>query len=389
MKNDRLIPFSPPCLGEEELCEVADSLRSDWITTGPKVKRFEDEFSRFVEAPSGLAVSSATDAMLVGLSTLGVGPGDEVISTPMTFCSTIHVIEHVGAHPVLVDVEPDTLNIDPELVARAVTPRTKAIMPVHLYGHPCEMDFLIEIASGHGLFVLEDAAHALPARYKGRMVGAIGDLTAFSFYATKNLTTAEGGMLTGSPELIEKARPWSLHGMSRDAYKRYSAEGSWFYEVLAPGYKCNMTDIQASMGLQQLKKLPAFQTRRNEIVRAYNEAFREYEEIELPSERINVESAWHLYVIRLNLDLLTIDRARFIEELKAYGISTSVHFIPVHLHPYYRDKYGYSPNDFPVAYSNYKRIISLPLHPRLSDDDVGRISQAVIRTIEKFTRAGG
>ena len=388
MEKGRLIPFSPPCLGEEEISEVVDSLRSDWITTGPKVKRFENEFSMFVEAPSALAVSSATDAMLVGLSALGIGPGDEVISTPMTFCSTIHVIEHAGARPVLVDVEPDTLNIAPELVARAITPRTRAIMLVHLYGHPCEMDSLMDIDTRHGLFVLEDAAHALPARYKGRMVGSIGNLTAFSFYATKNITTAEGGMLTGSPELIEKARLWSLHGMSRDAYKRYSTEGSWFYEVLAPGYKCNMTDIQASLGLQQLKKLHAFQARRSEIVRAYSQAFRDYEELELPSERPGVQSAWHLYVIRLNLELLTIDRARFIEELKAYGISTSVHFIPVHIHPYYRDKYGYSTDDFPVAYDNYKRIISLPLHPKLSDEDVGRIVEAVGMVIREFGKKG-
>ncbi len=378
------IPFSPPFIGEEERAEVIDTLHSDWITTGPKVNRFEEEFSSFIGAPAALALSSATDAMLVGLAALGIGPGDEVITTPMTFCSTVHVIEHLGARPVLVDVEPDTLNLNPEVVRRAITSRTRAIMPVHLYGHPCEMDSIMEIARQHNLSVVEDAAHALPARYKGRMIGTMGTFTAFSFYATKNLTTAEGGMLTGSVNLIEQARLWSLHGMSRDAYKRYSMEGSWYYEVVLPGFKCNMTDIQASLGLHQLRKLPAFQTRRREVVLAYNAAFQDIPELELPVERPEVESARHLYVIRLNLNRLSIDRARFIEELKARNIGTSVHFIPIHLHPYYRDKYNYRPEDFPIAYENYKRIISLPLHPRLSEEDVERIIGAVKEVVGIF-----
>lgn len=380
------IPFSPPFIGEEEIAEVVDTLRSDWITTGPKVRRFEKMFSSFTGAPAALAVSSATDAMMVGLAALGIGPGDEVITTPMTFCSTVHVIEHLGARPVLVDVEPDTLNMDPGLVARAVTPRTRAIMPVHLYGHPCEMDSIMEIARQHNLFVVEDAAHALPARYKGRMIGTIGTLTAFSFYATKNLTTAEGGMLAGDSNLIDKARLWSLHGMNRDAYKRYSVEGSWHYEVVLPGFKCNMTDIQASLGLHQLKKLPAFQKRRREVVQAYNRAFQDIPELKLPVERAEVESAWHLYVVRLNLYRLSIDRASYIEELKARNIGTSVHFIPLHLHPYYRDKYGYRPEDFPIAYGNYQRIVTLPLHPRLSEEDVARIIGAVKEVAAVFRR---
>ncbi len=385
-EKEKFIPFSPPYISEEEIGEVIDTLHSDWITTGPKVKRFEAEFSSFIGASSALAVSSATDAMLVGLAVLAIGPGDEVITTPMTFCSTVHVIEHLGAQPVLVDVEPDTLNINPELVEHAISPFTRAIMPVHLYGHPCEMDSLAEIAGRKNLFFLEDAAHALPASYKGRMIGTFGELTAFSFYATKNMTTAEGGMLTGSPELIDRARLWSLHGMSRDAYKRYSSEGSWYYEVVLPGFKCNMTDIQASLGLQQLKKLPAFQARRREVVGAYNKAFRDFPELELPEERQEVQSAWHLYVLRLNLDRLTVDRAHFIEELKQRQIGTSVHFIPIHLHPYYRDKYHYRPEDFPVAYENYNRILSLPLHPRLSDKDVERVIRAVTEVVSKHRK---
>jgi len=380
------LPFSPPLIGEEEIREVVDTLRSDWITTGPRTKQFEHEFAQFIGAPAALAVGSATDAMLVGLAALGIEPGDQVITTPMTFCSTVHVIEHLGANPVLVDVEPDTLNIDPEQVARAVTPRTRAVMPVHLYGHPCEMDALLDIATRHNLYVLEDAAHALPARYKGRMVGTLGTLTAFSFYATKNLTTAEGGMLTGDPKIVEQARLWSLHGMSRDAYKRYSAEGSWYYEVILPGFKCNMTDIQAAIGLHQLRKLPQFQVRRREIVRHYHEAFSRLEALQIPVERPEVEHAWHLYALRLNLERLTIDRAHFIEELKVRNIGTSVHFIPIHLHPYYRDKYGYKPRDFPVAYENYQRLISLPLNLRMSDQDVDDVIEAVLDVVNTYRR---
>lgn len=380
------LSFSPPLIGEEEINEVIDTLRSDWITTGPKTKQFEQEFAQFVQVPTALAVSSATHAMLVGLAALGIGPGGQVITTPLTFCSTVHVIEHLGAQPVLVDVEPDTLNIAPEQVASAVTPRTRAVMPVHLYGHPCEMDALLDLAKQHDLHVVEDAAHALPAEYKGQMIGTLGTLTAFSFYATKNLTTAEGGMLTGTPDLIEQARIWSLHGMSRDAYKRYSAEGSWYYEVVVPGFKCNMTDIQAAIGLHQLRKLPQFQARRREIVRRYNEAFSRFEELQVPTERPEVDHAWHLYVLRLNVERLNVSRNQFIEELRARNIGTSVHFIPIHLHPYYRDKYGYKPDDFPVAYREYQRIISLPLYPRMSDQDVEDVIEAVVDVVKKFRK---
>lgn len=375
--RESFLNFSPPFLGNEEIIEVVETLKTDWISTGPKTRQFEEQFAQYVGTGVALAVSSATDAMQVGLAALGVQPGDEVITTAMTFCSTVHVIEHLGARPVLVDVEPDTLCIDPLAIERAVTAKTRGLLPVHLYGHPCDMDALLELAKRHGLFVLEDAAHAFPARYKGRMVGTIGTATAFSFYATKNITTGEGGMLTGDPNLIAKARMWSLHGMSRDAYKRYSAEGSWFYEVLLPGFKCNMTDIQASLGIQQLKKLARFQDRRREVVVRYQAAFGDLPEVQRPVERPDVESAWHIYPLRLNLEALTIDRNQFIEELKARNIGTSVHFIPIHLHPYYRDKYGYKPGDFPVAFANYQRLVSLPLHPRLSDEDVDDVIEAV------------
>ena len=294
----------------------------------------------------------------------------------MTFAASVNVIEHEGATPILVDVEPDTLNIDPARVAEAITPRTRAILPVHYTGHPADMNPLLDLAKQHNLRVIEDAAHALPATYENRMVGTIGDFTAFSFYATKNLTTAEGGMLTGNAELINEARIWSLHGMSRDAWKRYEKNGSWYYEIVAPGFKYNMTDIQAAIGLVQLQRLETMQQRRYEIVRQYNAVFGDMDELETPTERPNVQSAWHLYVLRLSLDKLKIDRNQFIEEMRVRNIGTSVHFIPIHLHPFYRDKYGWQPDDFPVAYHEYQRLVSLPLHPGLTDDDVADVITA-------------
>jgi dTDP-4-amino-4,6-dideoxygalactose transaminase len=382
------LSFSPPLIGEEELGEVRDTLLSDWITTGPKTKRFEEDFRRFIGAPAALALNSCTAGLHTALATLGIGRGDAVITTPLTFCASVNVVEHVGARPVLVDVEQDTLNIDPERLQQAMaqTQGVRALLPVDLYGHPCEWDAIMGLAHRHNVHVIEDAAHALPAKYRGRAIGTIADLTAFSFYATKNLTTGEGGMLTGAPELLEKARVLSLHGMSHDGWNRYSAEGSWFYEVVAPGFKYNMTDIQAAIGIHQLRKLPRFQARRREIARRYNDAFSRCEQLQIPAERPEVEHAWHLYVVRLHLDQLTIDRAQFIDELRARNIGTSVHFVPIHLHPYYRDKYGFKPADFPVAYREYQRIVSLPLYPRMSDADVTDVIDAVTAVVTRHRR---
>src|ERR1041384_7431194 len=396
--RETFLSFSPPLIGEEEIAEVIDTLRSDWITTGPKVRRFEAEFASAVGAPAALGLNSGTAALHTALAALGIGPGDAVVTTPMTFVSSVHAIEHVGALPVLADVQPDTLNIDPLRVAEACESararglRVKALLPVHLYGHPCDMNPLMDLACADGLAVVEDAAHALPASHAGRSVGSFARLyavpvfTCFSFYATKNLTTGEGGMLTGPPELIDEARVWRLHGMSRDAWNRYSAKGSWFYEVVRPGFKYNLTDIQAALGLAQLRKLARFQVRRAEIVRRYSDAFARYEELSVPGKRPEVEHAWHLYVLRLNLERWRITRDQFIEELKARRIGTSVHFIPVHTHPYYRDKYGFKPEDFPVTFNEFQRIVSLPLNPRMSDRDVEDVIEAVGDVCEKFRR---
>ena len=380
------LPFSPPLIGEEEIEEVIDCLRSDWITTGPKTKRFEQSFAEYVGAPAALAVSSGTVAMLVGLAAMGIGSGDEVNTTTMTFCSTVHVIEQVGARPVLVDVEPDTLNVDPRRVAEAVSSRTRAILPVHLYGHPCDMDALDDIAVRHGLAILEDAAHALPASYKNRRIGSGATAAAFSFYATKNLTTGEGGMLTGDPELVRKARLGSLHGLSGDAYNRYNRGGSWAYEVLVPGFKCNMSDIQAAIGLQQLRKLDRFQAHRRRIVERYRALLSGCDAVQLPTERPDVVSGWNLFPLRLNLGLLSIDRDGFIGELKKRNIGSRVHFIPVHVHPYYRDKYGFGPRDFPIAYDEYLRIVTVPLSARIQEEDVADVAGAVREICAEFRR---
>ncbi len=389
--RSEFLQFAPPLIGEAEIDEVVATLREGWITTGRRAQQFENDFSSYVGSPSALAVNSATSAMHIALAALGIGEGDSVVSTTMTFASSIHVIEHQRAHPILVDVEPDTLNIDPDQVEAAVrrTPGVKAILPVHLYGHPADMDPIYDIASRHGLAVIEDAAHSLPARYRNRMIGApkpgfdLPNLVAFSFYATKNLTTGEGGMLTGPADLIDSARVWSLHGMSRDAYKRYSSEGSWQYDVVLPGFKYNMPDIQAAIGIHQLKRLDDMQSRRRSIVAQYDEALGSLDALEPPVARSDVESAWHIYLLRLRLDRLTIDRGAFIEELRKRNIGASVHFIPVHRHSYYRDRYQLRPDDFPVAQREFDRMMSLPLSPAHSDRDVADVIEAVTEVVQQ------
>lgn len=374
------LPFSPPFIGSEEIDAVSSVLRSGWITSGPGVKRFEAQFASFVGAKDALALNSCTAGLHIALVMLGIGPGDEVIVPTMTFAATANVVEHVGARPVLVDVEVDTLNIDPNATAEAITPRTRAMIPVHYGGHPADMDALLALADKHGLAIIEDAAHAVSATYKGQPIGSIGDLTAFSFYATKNLTTGEGGMLTvgrGRTDLAE-ARVLALHGMSRDAWKRYSREGSWYYEIIAPGYKYNMTDIQAAIGQVQLNKLAAMQARRRAIVEQYQRALEPMGAFILPVERDEVESAWHLFPIRLNSEW-PINRNDMIELMKQQNIGTSVHFIPLHVHPFYREKYSLRPEQFPVAQKAYERLVSIPLHPGLSEADISDILSAIHR----------
>lgn len=375
--RSEFLPFAPPLIGQEEIDEVVDTLRSGWLTTGPKTHRFENEFCTQFEAPAAVALNSCTAALHTALVALGIGPGDEVITTCMTFAASVNVIEHVGARPVLVDIEPDTLNIDPASVERAITLRTRAILVVHFAGHPVDLDAINALAQSRNLVVIEDAAHAVSAKYRDRWIGSGSNPTAFSFYATKNITTGEGGMLTGDSELVSQARIIGLHGMSHEAWRRYQQGGSWRYDVVLPGFKYNMTDLQAALGLCQLRRLPGFQRRRREIADAYTTAFRDLEEIEVPTSRPEVTHAWHLYVIRLQNAALKIGRDEFINRLTRRNIGTSVHFIPIHLHPYYRKKYGYGQTDFPVAYQSFQLMLSLPLNPSMTDQDVADVIDAV------------
>jgi dTDP-4-amino-4,6-dideoxygalactose transaminase len=381
------LPFHRPCIEDDEIAEVTDALRSGWITTGPRTKQFEREFAEYVGAKHAVAVNSATAAMHLALEAIGLQPGDEVIVPAYTFTATAEVVMYFGARPVIVDVDPTTLNIDPGAVEAAVTEKTRAIMPVDLAGVACEYDPLRELASLKELVLVEDAAHALPTRYRGEMVGTIASITAFSFYATKTLATGEGGMLvTDNDQWAERAQVMSLHGMSRDAWKRHTAEGSWYYEVVAPGFKYNMTDMAAALGLRQLSKQARFLAERTAIAERYNAAFADLAEVETPTVPAHVETSWHLYLLRLNLDRLTVDRGEVIKALNAENIGTSVHFIPLHLHPVYRERFGYTPDSFPMAYQEYRRVISLPIFPGMTPADVDDVIGAVRKVVRSVRR---
>jgi dTDP-4-amino-4,6-dideoxygalactose transaminase len=385
--RDRFLPVALPTIGEREKQAVAEVLESGWITTGPKAIEFGRRVAEMSGAAHGLALNSCTGALHVALVAAGIGPGDEVITSTWTFCATVNVILHVGATPVLVDVEPDTLNLDPQAVARALTPRTKALIPVHFGGHPADMDPLLALARERGLRVIEDAAHAIGARYRGRPVGSLGDITCFSFYAIKNVTTGEGGALvTSDGELFERAQVLSLHGISKDAWKRYAASGSWYYEVTAPGFKYNLTDLAAAIGLVQLDRWPEFHAKRRTLVARYEAHFAGQPAIGRLATRPGVEHAHHLYPVLLDLERLTIDRARFLEALRAENVGTTVNFIPVHRHPFYRDHPGFEDARFPVAENAYPRLVTLPLYPRMEESDVDDVARAVIKLARRYRR---
>jgi dTDP-4-amino-4,6-dideoxygalactose transaminase len=381
--QQKFVPFHVPQIDEDEIRSVVETLRSGWLTTGIKTKQFEEDFARYVGSRHAIAVNSCTAALHLALEAAGIEEGDEVIVPTMTFTASAEVVLYLKAKPVLVDCLPDTFNIDPDQIEPAITSRTKAIIPVHFGGQPCDMGSILEIARRHKLHVIEDAAHALPTKYRGQMVGTIGDITCFSFYATKTITTGEGGMATtNNPEWAARMRMMSLHGISHDAWKRYSKEGSWYYEVLCPGFKYNLTDIGAAIGIEQLKKCDVFSAARTNIAAAYNEAFARLPQIRPPVCAPELQHAWHLYVIQLQLDRLKINRDEFIEALKERGVGTSVHFIPLHLHPYYRDTFGYAPGDFPNATEAYRCIISLPIYPKMTERDIGHVIEAVTKLIE-------
>jgi perosamine synthetase len=369
-----MIPFARPDIGQDEIDRVRAVLESGWLTTGEQVHQLEREIADYVGAKHAVALNSGTAALHLALEAIGLKAGDEVIVPDYTFTATAEVVLYFGAKPVIVDVDARTFNIDPRRAAEAVTDRTKAIIPVHFGGFAADLDALRAIAKPRGIAIVEDAAHALPTRYRGRRIGAIGDITCFSFYATKTLTTGEGGMLcTDNDEWAARCRVLALHGISHDAWNRYRAEGSWYYEVVAPGYKYNMTDIAGALGLAQLAKIDRMRDRRQQIAMRYNEAFGEDAAFEIPPFEDPEDHSWHLYALRLN----GIDRAQFIEHLRGRGIGTSVHFIPLHLHPLYRDRFGYTPDSFPIATQQYEREVSLPIYSVMSDDEVDTVIRAV------------
>lgn len=403
--TNSFIPFAQPDIGDEEVAEVVDTLRSGWLTTGRKVQAFEEAFSQAVAARHAMAVNSATGGLHLALEAVGVGENDRVLTPVWTFTATAEVSRYLGAHPEFVDADPVTLNVDirfaEECAGRLVKSgiRPRAIVPVHFAGRACDMQTIMDLAAEFDLKVVEDAAHAFPASCLSRSVsdpnirlrniGTIGHATVFSFYTTKTIATGEGGMVTtDDPDLAVRTRLMRLHGISRDVWDRYtSKKPSWYYEVIEPGYKYNLTDIAAGIGLQQLKKADRFLARRKSIAEAYTQAFAGHPALEPPpSPPPDHVHSWHLYVLRLNLDALSIDRDRFIAEMMQREIGCSVHFIPLHLHPYWRDRYDLRPDMFPVASREFSRVVSLPIYPKMNERAVSRVIESVLETARAHRR---
>jgi perosamine synthetase len=381
-----LLPYGRQSVDDADIQAVVEVLRSDWLTTGPKVAEFEEAFAVRVGAAHAVSFSSGTAALHAAAFAAGLKPGDEAITTPMTFAATANCVLYQGATPVFADVSRDTLNLDPEQVAGRITPKTRAILPVDYAGHPADLTPMMDIARSKGLMVIEDACHALGAECGGRRVGSIADMTVFSFHPVKHITTGEGGMVTtNGPQLAETLRRFRNHGISSDARQRQSA-GQWHYEMVLLGFNYRLPDIVCGLGIQQLKRLDANLARRREIAAVYTAAFREIPVVIPPVVRAGANPAWHLYPIRLDLEKLTADRAQIFRALRAENIGVNVHYIPVHLHPYYRERFGYKGGEFPVAEDNYARLISLPMFHGMSDPDVDDVIRAITKVISCFAR---
>lgn len=377
-KRQNYLVYGAPQINDAEIDEVVASMRSGWLGTGPKVAQFEEMFRTYTGAEYAMAVNSCTAGLHLSMVVAGLGPGDEVITTPMTFCATINSIIHTGATPVLVDCQRDSQLIDPQKIEDAITPRTRAIVPIHLCGRPCDMDAITDIAARHNLVVIEDAAHAIETKYKGQKVGNISHLTAFSFYVTKNVVTGEGGMVTtNNPDFADKIKMYGLHGMSRDAWKRFSDDGYKHYQVIFPGFKYNMMDLQAAIGIHQLKRVDENLKRRNDIWNTYNRAFADLP-VDLPApDEPNTVHGRHLYTLMIDEKRTGLDRDQFILRLHELNIGTGVHYLGVHLHPYYKERFGYQPESFPNATWLSERTVSIPLSPSLSDADVEDVIETV------------
>ena len=370
------LPLAKATIDQEELKAVEEVLKSGWLTTGAKVKEFEENMQQYLDVKRAIGLTSCTAGLHIALAALGIGPGDEVIVPAYTFVATAHVVEWLGAKPVLVDVEKDTFNIDPVAIERAITSKTKAIIPVHYAGHACDMGAIMQIAKRHNLPVIEDAAHAIGTEYGGKKIGCHGNATVFSFYVTKTITTAEGGMIvTNDEEFSKKLKSYAYFGMDKDAFNRYSEKGSWFYQIVDPGFKYNMNNIQGAMGVEQLKKLEQFIAKRRALAQHYTELLKEIPGLITPTEKSYTRHAYHLYPSLLNTD--KISRDQFINKLKEYNVGTSVHFIPLHLHPYYQQKYSFKNGDFPTAEWLFEREVSLPMYPGMTLQDVEYVVNAI------------
>ena len=381
------LPYHQPLVDAADEQAVVETLRSGWLTTGPRTKRFEKDLAAYAGAAYCVAVNSCTAALHLALEAVGVGAGDEVITSPITFASTANVIVHQGARPVFVDVEPDTFNIDATCIERAVTPRTKALIPVDFAGQPCDLDAVMSIGVRHGLPVIEDAAHSIGAGYKGRRVGGVADMTCFSFYATKNITSGEGGALTTNrQEWADRIAVMALHGISRDAWKRYGSEGYRHWDIIAPGYKYNMFDLQAALVRSQFDKIDAFHARRVALKSRLDDGLRDLQEIAFPAERAWAAHAYHLYPIVVRSEMLRADRDTIMNAIQAENVGIGIHFRAVHLHPYYVETFGFARGMFPVAEYYSDRTISLPLYPRMSDADADDVVAAVRKVIARYRR---
>ena len=389
--RDTLLPYGRQAVDESDIEAVVDVLRSSWLTTGPKVGEFEETFAAYVGAGHAVSFSSGTAALHAAAFVAGLKPGDEAITTPLTFAATANCVLYQGATPVFADVSADTLNIDPEQVEKRLTARTRAILPVDYAGHPADLDVIREIARRKGLIVIEDACHALGAEYRGSRVGCLTDMTVFSFHPVKHITTGEGGMVTTSDSnLAETLRRFRNHGISSDARQRQSA-GQWHYEMVLLGFNYRLADIVCALGIQQLKKLEPNLSRRREIAAMYDAEFRHLPGVIPPVVKPEINPAWHLYPIRLDLEKLSADREQIFRALRAENIGVNVHYIPVHLHPYYRDRFGYRGGEFPIAEEAYSRLISLPMFHSMNDQDVADVIHAVKKVLGNYIRenAGG
>ncbi len=386
MANE-FIQFHRPYINEEEINEVVETLKSGWLSMGPRTIQFEDDFKNYIGTDYTVSVNSWTAGGHLSLEAFGIKPGDEVIVPTMTFPATAEIVYYFGAKPVIVDVEKDTLNLSVSEIEKAITKKTKVIIPVHYGGQPADLDEINQLAKTYNLKVIEDAAHSLPSYYKGKKIGSISDITVFSFYATKTLCTGEGGMIcSNNEEFSERTRLMRMHGMNRDAWKRYSDACSWYYEIVGPGFKYNFTDLQAALGIVQLKKVDEMLEMRKHIATFYTRELKENKFISLPIIKADRETSWHLYPIRLNLEMLTIGRNDFINELKNLNIGTGVHFMPVHQHQFYKDSLSLNHNNFPVANDAFERLISIPIYPGLTDTEITKVIEAINHLTEKYRR---